>query len=338
MKRILPILVLLLLIIGCVSPTDKKEFVLKEDNHYPRWMQSDSAHSDQTSGITFIKSVNPNTKVFLIADDIGNIYHFKIENDTVFKFEPVIFSPQVTAYLDTFPKADFEEIVFDKYTGKVYLSIEGNAPDPKKFVGIYKLNFENDDVLSNNLISMEKLKINPAGLFTKFVAANIGYEGLAVDENHFYLGLEGFVEQNIFADSTLFFIVDKNSLKIKKIITTKKLGIGTICGLYSDKNGSIYGIDRNNKKLFHIELDNSLNVISSYTKSLQSNIPGYSQFDYVASLESITFDNENNIYLVDDPWKTFFVPSQNILNNLDQKTVNNFKGFIPVIYKYSFQN
>ncbi len=338
MKKILPFLLLLIFIFGCESPTEKKETVLKEDSHYPRWMQSDSTHSDQTSGITFITSTEQNKKIFLIADDIGKIYHFTIENDTTFNFEPVTFSPQVVAYLDTFPKADFEEIVYDKYTGNVYLSIEGNQPDPKKFVGIYKLNFENDNVLSNNLMSMEKLNITPSYLFTKYVANNIGYEGLAVDENHFYLGLEGFSEQNIFADSTLLFVVDKNNLKIQKTIGTKNLGIGTICGLYSDKDNSIYGIDRNNKKLFHIEIDNSLNVISSYTKSLKSSIPGYPEYDYVAALESITSDDENNFYLVDDPWKTYYVPSQDILNHLDRKTIDNFKEFIPVIYKYSFQN
>ena len=337
MKNILPFLLLLIFIFGCESPTEKKDTVLNEDSHYPRWMQSDSIHSDQTSGITFIKSTNQK-KIFLIADDIGKIYHFTIENDTVFNFEPVNFSPYVVAYLDTFPKADFEEIVYDKYTGNVYLSIEGNNPDPKKFVGIYKLNFENDNVLSNYLMSMEKLKITPSDLFTKYVANNIGYEGLAVDENHFYLGLEGFSEQNIFADSTLLFIVDKNNLEIKKTISTKSLGIGTICGLYSDKNNSIYGIDRNSKKLFHIEIDNSLNVISSYTKNLKSSIPGYPKYDYVAALESITSDDDNNFYLVDDPWKTYYIPSQDILSHLDPKTINNFKEFIPVIYKYSFQN
>ena len=90
--------------------------------------------------------------------------------------------------------------------------------------------------------------------------------------------------------------------------------------------------------MFHLEFDNSLNIINSYTKSLKSNIPAYPQYDYVASLESITFDDENNIYLIDDPWTTFFIPSQNILNNLDPNTINNFKEFIPVIYKFSFQN
>ena len=111
--------------------TEKKETSLKKIVIIQDGCNQDSIHSDQTSGITFIKSTSQNKKIFLIADDIGKIYHFKIQNDTIFTFEPVHFSPQVIAYLDTFPKADFEEIVYDKYTGNVYLSIEGNAPDPK---------------------------------------------------------------------------------------------------------------------------------------------------------------------------------------------------------------
>ncbi len=336
MKNLILIFVFLFISIGCDSPIEKKDFTIKEDGHYPRWLQSATTHSDQTSGITFIKSISKTKKLFLIADDIGKIYHLTIEDDTIFTLKNVNFSEQVKAYLDTFPKADFEEIVFDKFTNDVYLSIEGNAPDPKKFVGIYKLNFENDDPASSNLISMDKLNFSPPELFTKYIAANIGYEGVAVNENNIYLGLEGFSEQNIFADSTLLFVIDKKSLEIKKTISTKKFGIGTICGLYSNKNGSVYGIDRNSKKLFHLEFDNGLNVINSFTINLKSNIPGYPQYDYVASLESITSDDENNFYSVDDPWKTFFIPSQNILDNLDQKTINNFKEFIPVIYKYSF--
>ena len=50
------------------------------------------------------------------------------------------------------------------------------------------------------------------------VAANVGYEGLAVDENNFYLGLEGIVNNGNFADSTFIFVVDKQSLIIKKKI------------------------------------------------------------------------------------------------------------------------
>jgi hypothetical protein len=45
-------------------------------------------------------------------------------------------------------------------------------------------------------------------------------------------------------------------------------------------------------------------------------------------------DSQNNIFLVDDPWKTFFIPSTEILNQLDSLTVNHFRNFVPVIYKY----
>ena len=64
------------------------------------------------------------------------------------------------------------------------------------------------------------------------------------------------------------------------------------------------------------------------------NIPGYPDYDYVAALESITMDNERNVYFVDDPWKTFYVPQENILKKLNIATINNFKKFIPIIYKF----
>ncbi|MEO8398493.1 MAG: hypothetical protein ABI550_01630 [Ignavibacteriaceae bacterium] len=338
MRKNFLIILILLSAAGCNSPTKEKEFSILNDNSYPRWLQSGLIHSDQTSGITYIGNSSTSKKLFLIADDIGKIFHLTIEEDTILNLTPVNFSPSVAAYLDTFPKADFEEIVYDKYTGNVYLSIEGNNPDPKKFAGIYKLTFENNDLKSNEITSIEKLNINPQNLFTKYIQANIGYEGLAADENYFYLGLEGFSEQSVFADSTIIFVVDKSNLKIIKEINTKKFGIGTICGLYSDKNNSLYGVDRNNKKLFHLEFDASFNVTSSSIVNIKTHIPGYSQYEYVASLESITFDDQKNIYITDDPWKTFFIPSEDVLQKLDEKTVNNFKDFIPIIYKYNFND
>ena len=67
---------------------------------------------------------------------------------------------------------------------------------------------------------------------------------------------------------------------------------------------------------------------------IQINIPGYNQFEYVAALESITMDNNKNIYLVDDPWRMFYVPREIVLKKLDNETVSNFKKFIPIIFKF----
>jgi hypothetical protein len=325
---------LFLILFGCGFSPSKENLSIRKDPAFPRWLKAGDYATSQTSGTFFLGADKDGNKNFLLADDIGKIHHFKIKDDTVFSFSPIYFSENVKAFLDTFPKWDFEEIIYDKYTNSTYLSIEGNNPDPKKYVGIYKIIFQNNNVYSDSIVGIEKLHIKPESLFLKYVANNIGYEGLAIDKNYFYLGLEGFSESGIFADSTFLFMVDKKNLQIIKQINSKPFDIHTICGLYSDKDNSLWGVDRNSKKIFHITFDNSLEIKSFGITEIPTNIPAYPQFDYVAALESITIDNEKNIYLVDDPWKTFYVPAQAVLAKLDSTTVKNFKKFVPTIFKF----
>ncbi len=326
--------IVIILLAGCSVNTQNNKLDLQKDNNYPRWLKTGNYSTDQTSSINFIGSVNNNTKEFLLADDIGKLHHFNITNDTIFQFSDIYLTPTVQAYLDSFPKKDFEEFVYDKYTNNVYLSIEGNGKNFKNFVGIYNVKFNNNDVFNDTISLIKKINIEPINLFLKYTDNNIGYEGVAVDSNYLYLGLEGFQEKGIFADSTLLFIVDKHNYKIIKQINTKPLGIHTICGLYSDKNNSIYGIDRNNKTAFHFNLNSNLEIQNLSLCKLESPIPNYPQYDYVASLEGVSLDDSGNIYFVDDPWKTYFVPSQEILSKLDPETIGNFKKFVPVIFKY----
>jgi len=63
-------------------------------------------------------------------------------------------------------------------------------------------------------------------------------------------------------------------------------------------------------------------------------IPGYHNLNYLPSYESITMDDDDNIYIVDDPWKEVFVPKEEILDKLDKQTINNFKQYVPIIFKY----
>jgi hypothetical protein len=324
----------LIILFGCSSSPSKENFSIKKDPAFPRWLKAGNYSTSQSSGAFFLGIDKNGNKNFLLADDIGKIHHFKIKDDTVFSFSPVYLGENVKAFLDTFPKWDFEEITYDKYTNSAYLSIEGNKPDPKKYVGIYKITFQNNNVYSDTISGIEKLHVKPESLFLKYTADNIGYEGLTVDSNYFYLGLEGFSRSGIFADSTYLFIVDKSNLQIIKQVNTKPFDIHTICGLYSDKNKSLWGVDRNYRKLFHLTFNNSLEVKDYGITNIPINIPAYPQFNYVAALESVTMDDEKNIYFIDDPWETFYVPSQRVLKKLDNITVNNFKKFVPVIYKF----
>lgn len=332
--KIILLCFILLIAPGCKKEVRITKLQIEKDNNYPRWLKSRDNQTDQTSGNVYIGRDGRGLKTFLLADDIGKIHHLKIEDDTVFHLSTVYLGDDVRNYLKDFPKGDFEEITYDKYTGSVYLSIEGDGPDYNKFVGIYKIIFKNNDIFADTLTGIVKMNFSPASLFYKYTRDNIGYEGLAVDRNYFYLGLEGFEDEGVFADSTLIFIGDKNSLKIIKEIDTKPYNIFTACGLYSDRDNSIFGIDRNAKKIFHIKFNKDLDVESVEETNLKSAIPSYPLFSYVASLESITIDDENNIYLVDDPWKAYFIPSDDVLKKLDENTVQNFKDFVPVIFKY----
>jgi hypothetical protein len=67
-------------------------------------------------------------------------------------------------------------------------------------------------------------------------------------------------------------------------------------------------------------------------------MPGYPELNYRPSLESITMDNKKNLYLVDDPWKEVYVPEQSILDKLDSSTIQKYKEYIPIIFKYKIIN
>ena len=307
---------------------------ITKDDLYPRWLIENGYHTEQTSGITYIGSNKANENYFLLADDIGKIHRLKIIDDTTFNFTSISFSEDVQWFFNGFPKLDFEEITYDKFTGDVYLSIEGNEDNYKDFVGIYKISFINDDLFDSAIVNIEKLNIQPESEFYKYTKWNIGYEGLAVDSNYLYLGLEGFVNDKEYADSTIILVVDKNNLAIITEISTKELGIHTIGGLYADSNFNLWGVDRNNRRLFVLKLSEDLEIIDTTGWKLKPTIPGYPAIGYVGSIESITFDNAGNIYLVDDPWRKFFIPPDNVLGKLDSQTISKFTSYIPIIFRY----
>lgn len=322
---------------GLLVNAQNENLALQADENFPLWLKTDQSRTYQTSGIAFIKS-ECDKNYFLLADDIGFIHLLTLKSDTVFSIDLIEFSESVENYFSEFPKKDFEEVVFDERTGDVYLSIEGHTPNFNKYVGIYKLDFKDDDIFSGQIIAVEKLPFAPDSIFYKYTNWNIGYEGFALDDNYFYLGLEGFQNNYQFADSALIFIADKSDLNIIKEISTKNLGVHTICGLFSDEDYSLWGIDRNNRTIFHILFDEEFNIKSFSKFSGDTFIPDYKDLNYLPSYESITMDYENNIYIVDDPWKEVFIPNEEILDKLDSKTINNFKEYIPIIFKYKLTN
>lgn len=306
---------------------------LHPDETFPLWLKTEQSRTDQTSGIAFIKN-KCDKKYFILADDIGFIHLLTLKSDSIFSIDNVAFSDSLINYFSNFPKLDFEEITYDTNTGDVYLSIEGNGKDFNEYVGIYRLIFRDNDVLSKQVISIEKLNIKPETIFYKYTNWNTGYEGFALDNNYFYLGLEGFVNNYQFADSTLIFIANKSHLNIIKTISTKSLGVYTICGLFSDEDYSLWGIDRNNRTIFHILFDEEFNIKSFSKFAGTTLIPDYHNLNYLPSYESITMDEDDNIYIVDDPWKEVFIPEKEVLDKLDNQTINNFNEYVPIIFKY----
>jgi hypothetical protein len=299
---------------------------------------NESYHTSQTSGITFLGKSDYGTLQFLLADDIGKIHRFFIKEDTLFSFSEIKFNKEVTDYFANFPKVDFEEIFFDKFSGKVYLTVEGNREHYLNYHGIYRLRFKDNNVFQDSVFGIEKLDFEPKEVFYANLKQNIGYEGFTADENYFYLGLENVqTSEGNFSGNTVIRIADKNSLEIIKEISTENIGITSICGLYSDENFSLWGIDRNSKKVFKLILDEYFNIAEIFFFEIKTVIPRYNNFEYVGSLESITIVTDKFLFMADDPWQTNFIPQEDILNQVDTTTAHNFKNFIPVIYKFEIE-
>ncbi|MBE0572765.1 MAG: hypothetical protein IH618_14580 [Ignavibacteriaceae bacterium] len=304
-------------------------------NNYPRWLKNDVYHTNQTSGMSFLREKDDGALEFLLADDIGKIHRLCIQDDTLFNFSEIKFSDEVKHYLSDFPKLDFEEIFYDRFTKQVYLTIEGNGENHLSYHGIYRLKFKDDNIFQDSVVALEKLVFKPEEMFYDNLLPNIGYEGFTADENYFYLGLENEqTSEGKFSGQTLIRIADKNLLTIVKEISTENIDISSICGLYSDENFSLWGIDRNHRKVFKLHLDEYFNIVDLIYFDIKTVVPKYNHFEYVGSLESITIVSEKFLFLVDDPWHTFFIPPNEILNQLDVNTINNFKNFIPVIHKF----
>ncbi|MDX1372618.1 MAG: hypothetical protein R3321_09105, partial [Nitrososphaeraceae archaeon] len=209
-KYLFIIITLTILTIGCNSKQELLELKLNSASNYPRWLKTDDYRTNQTSGITFIGEDEGN-KEFLLIDDIGMIHRLFISDDTVFTFEPITFSKKAENFFVGYPKLDFEDICYDRFSNSVFISIEGNETNFKDYTGILQMKFKDDNVHKNEIDRIVKLKITPEKQFLQYTEWNIGYEGLTVDSNYLYLGLEGFKNEFGFADSTIIFVVDKQN-------------------------------------------------------------------------------------------------------------------------------
>ncbi len=85
----------------------------------------------------------------------------KIKDDTLFTITNISFSDSAQKFLKSLPKADFEEIIYDRTEDSFYISIEGNGKDFKRDIGIYKIEFEGSNIESLLITSIKKMNFNP---------------------------------------------------------------------------------------------------------------------------------------------------------------------------------
>lgn len=299
---------------------------------YPAWLVDGDYFPQQTSGMAYIGAGNGGEQIFITCDDKEAIHLLTI-SDGKFKLEQVKIDSSVTDSLPPKIKYDFEDIAWDRHTGKVYISVEPYSKYRPMF-GIYELQFRNNDIFSLEVTGMKKLEITPDSLFRKHVKDNVGYEGLAVDENYLYLGLEGVPRSEKEFDGGLIRVVDRHTLKIVATLILDSLGINTVTGLAMGSDGTLWGTDRNRLAFFNLKIDNKFQVTNVRVFQVNNYIPGYHSFRYAAALEAIALDGNGNVYLIDDPFTKEFVPVDNILRKLDSVTAQRFRDLVPVIYGY----
>lgn len=344
MKNLFRIFLPLIAIIIFVNLYFIHSDIIKTADNYPIWMKDSSGNrTDQTSGL-FFTGEKDGKKMFISCDDIGKINRISVDeskNPPQFEFTEIKFSEQVSTLFGKFKKRDMEDIYFDSLNNIILLAIEGHeysSYDPeiyRKKEGIYELTFNNDILSFDSVLTIKRLKM-PEAVYAH-TYDNIGFEGFSETENYFFLGLENYqTKTNDFSDSTIIYIVNRKTNELAKTIGTSDLKISSVCGLYSDGDRSLFGIDRNRRSMFHILFDNEFNVINCVIKPLDLSTPGHPEINDILGFapESITFDKENNIYVSIDPWKEIYKPDIAQRKRLSQEELDNFYSFVPIMYKF----
>ena len=316
---------------------------IKPIGNYPVWMKDSSGNrTDQTSGLCFIGE-RDGKKIFIDADDIGIINRLTIDesqNPPLLEIKEIGYSAEVRSLLYKFKKKDMEDIFYDKAENKIYLTLEGHeysSLDPeiyKQKEGIYELTFNNDIFTFDTILTMNRLKL-PKEIYAH-TFDNIGFEGFYATENYFFLGLENYqVKGDQFSDSTILYILNRKTNEVKSI-GTRDLKISTICALYADDDYNIYGIDRNRRSMFYIKFNEDFSVSKCETIEMDLGVPLHTEINKIIGMapESITFDNEGNIYVAIDPWMDMYKPDLAEKKKLSAEEMQNFYIGIPILYKF----
>jgi len=319
---------------------------IKPIDNYPIWMKDSSGkRTIQTSGLFYV-GMNEGKKIFISCDDIGKINRLSVDeniNPPNIQITEISFSGQVNTLFQKFKKRDMEDIYYDSINNKILLSIEGHeysSYDPEIYrnkEGIYEITFNKDILTFDTLITIRRMKL-PQNVYAH-TFENISFEGFSATKNYFFLGLENLQPKGDgFSDSTILYILNRKTNELKSI-TTGELEISTICGLYSVDDHNIYGIDRNRKNMFYIKFNPDFTVEKSVVKKMDLSVPMHPDMNNIIGIapESITFDNEGNIYVATDPWKDIYKPDIEERKRLSTEELENFYTFIPMMYKFKNQ-
>ncbi len=315
---------------------------LRPIDGYPVWLR-DSAENQtlQTSGFSYV-GMKEGRKVFISCDDIGKVHRIEIDESgsspKVMIF-PVEYSEEVKTLFAKFKKTDMEEIMYDADNNRILLSIEGHeysSNDPmiyRKKEGIYEIEFNKDILTFDTLLTITRLKL-PEEVYAH-THDNVGFEGFSATKDYFYLGLENFQKENDqFTDSTYIYIVDRKSGALTTI-STRELKISSVCGLFAKSDKIIYGVDRNMRQLFRIELDDKFGVRSVERKLMELSLPDHPEMTNPGiAPESITFDDKDDIYVAIDPWLAFYRPDLAQRRLLSEEDLFNFRKEVPLLYKF----
>ncbi|HMS32897.1 MAG TPA: hypothetical protein PKC91_02315 [Ignavibacteria bacterium] len=343
MRHILRVFMPLIAIIVFVNLYFAHPDGIQSVGNYPIWLNDTLGnHTDQTSGLCYI-GVNGSIKTFLCADDIGKINRIVIDESRN-PPQPVIteiaYSKEVRDLFYKFKKKDMEDIYLDKTNNRILISLEGHESsslDPeiyKQKEGIYEMTFNNDIMTFDTILTAKRLKL-PKEIYAH-TYDNIGFEGFAVTENYFFLGLENYQRDGTeFTDSTLLYVLNRKTNELKTI-STREFKISTICGLYAADDYNLYGIDRNRRSMFYINFNEDFSVNSCEIKEMALSIPKHRDINSIIGIapESITFDASGNIYVAIDPWRDFYKPDITDRKKLSQDELNNFYEGIPIMYKF----
>lgn len=311
---------------------------------YPVWLKEGvDKQTQQTSGFSYTGG-SGSIRKFISCDDVGKIHRIEIDEsgpEALIRITEIVFSEKVKELFSKFKRADLEEIMYDKSTGKILISIEGHeysSNDPMIYrnkEGIYELSFNKDINTFDTLVDIRRLSL-PKEVY-EHTFDNIGFEGFSATKSHLYIGLENFQKKDgEFTDSTYLYIVNRNTGGLKTI-QTGEFGITSISGLHAVDDKLLYGIDRNRRQLFRIIFDDNHEVISSDKLVLELTVPGHRDIASILGIapESVTIDGNGSFYIAIDPWAAFYKPDLAQRKLLSEEALFNFRKEVPILYKYN---